>query len=112
VVHWAEGGETSLSNLLLVCTHHHRLLHEGGFALAPAGNGRLRYLRPDGRPVEVHRFTGAGAKVREVTETEMTQVRDAAPRYQLGSISPPGQRADFPRKVDRVHKCETSLVTG
>jgi hypothetical protein len=79
VVHWAEGGETSLSNLLLVCTHHHRLLHEGGFALAPAGNGRLRYLRPDGRPVEVHRFTSAGPQVKGVTETKVAEVRDSAP---------------------------------
>ena len=26
--HWADGGETSLENLLLLCSHHHRLLHE------------------------------------------------------------------------------------
>lgn len=28
VVPWAEGGVTSLSNLVLVCGHHHRTLHE------------------------------------------------------------------------------------
>jgi hypothetical protein len=26
---WAEGGPTSLSNLVLVCSSHHRLIHEG-----------------------------------------------------------------------------------
>jgi hypothetical protein len=26
--HWAEGGETSLENLTLLCSYHHRLLHE------------------------------------------------------------------------------------
>ena len=29
--HWANGGETTRENLTLLCTYHHRLLHEGGF---------------------------------------------------------------------------------
>ncbi|MEN8145211.1 MAG: DUF222 domain-containing protein, partial [Gemmatimonadota bacterium] len=31
VRHWADGGETSLENLLLLCRHHHRLVHEQGW---------------------------------------------------------------------------------
>jgi hypothetical protein len=33
IVHWADGGETRLDNLVLLCRHHHRLLHEEGFRL-------------------------------------------------------------------------------
>jgi hypothetical protein len=33
VRHWADGGETSLANCLLLCTHHHRLVHEGGWRI-------------------------------------------------------------------------------
>ena len=36
IEHWTEGGETSLGNLVLLCTRHHRLMHEGGFQMLPA----------------------------------------------------------------------------
>jgi hypothetical protein len=29
-VHWADGGPTALSNLVLLCRRHHRAVHEGG----------------------------------------------------------------------------------
>jgi Domain of unknown function (DUF222)/HNH endonuclease len=29
VRHWADGGSTSLDNLVLLCRHHHRAVHEG-----------------------------------------------------------------------------------
>ncbi|MGI9627545.1 MAG: DUF222 domain-containing protein [Longimicrobiales bacterium] len=30
VVHWADGGETNLRNVMLLCPRHHRAVHEGG----------------------------------------------------------------------------------
>jgi hypothetical protein len=33
VRHWADGGATKLENLVLLCRHHHRLLHEEGYRL-------------------------------------------------------------------------------
>ena len=27
IVHWADGGVTSLPNMILLCGHHHRLIH-------------------------------------------------------------------------------------
>ena len=41
VEHWADGGETSLDNTIMLCTTHHRLLHEGGFCMRRASDGEI-----------------------------------------------------------------------
>ena len=51
IKHWCDGGETNLDNLLLLCTHHHTAMHEGGFGLYARAEG-LYFTRPDGRLVE------------------------------------------------------------
>jgi hypothetical protein len=45
--HWAHGGETALTNLVQLCRHHHRLLHEGGFTVEARGDD-LVFRRPSG----------------------------------------------------------------
>ena len=37
VEHWTRGGPTDLENLMLLCRRHHRLVHEGGWTVDPAG---------------------------------------------------------------------------
>jgi len=39
--HWADGGETSLDNLVLLCRHHHHLVHEGGFTCEKTNDGGI-----------------------------------------------------------------------
>jgi hypothetical protein len=51
IQHWAHGGRTDLSNLIQLCSHHHRLVHEGGYAVERRGGGRVRFRRPDGQAV-------------------------------------------------------------
>ena len=48
IVHWANGGETSLENLIHVCHYHHTLLHEGQYSVVRLSNGELQFKRPDG----------------------------------------------------------------
>ena len=43
VRHWAEGGETSLDNLVLLCPTHHRLVHKGGFNVQRLDDGAFRF---------------------------------------------------------------------
>jgi hypothetical protein len=55
---WINGGPTDLDNLALICGFHHRLLHEGGWALRVCGQ-RWQAVRPDtstitGDPVGYH----------------------------------------------------------
>src|SRR5881394_2251611 len=49
--HWINGGDTSLENLTLLCTHHHTLLHEGGFSIHRSEHGGIYFRRPDGRVI-------------------------------------------------------------
>ena len=51
VRHWAEGGETALDNLVLLCPVHHRLVHEGGFDVRRFDDGALRFTDPNGEAV-------------------------------------------------------------
>ncbi|HLQ60825.1 MAG TPA: DUF222 domain-containing protein, partial [Candidatus Acidoferrales bacterium] len=46
LVHWLEGGKTSLDNLVLLCRRHHRLVHEEGWRLAWGPDGELRGFPP------------------------------------------------------------------
>lgn len=48
IQHWIRGGPTALHNLVHLCRHHHRLLHEGGFTLEQKG-GSLTFRTPGGQ---------------------------------------------------------------
>ena len=48
IVWWERGGPTDLDNLLLVCTFHHKLVHEYGWSLRRDPGGTVRWFRPDG----------------------------------------------------------------
>jgi hypothetical protein len=51
VQHWADGGETSLANTCLLCTHHHRFVHEYGYRIELGEDGRPQFHDPRGRLV-------------------------------------------------------------
>jgi hypothetical protein len=51
VNHWADGGETKLSNLVSLCGFHHKLVHEGGFGIKTTDDGLFVFTRPDGRRI-------------------------------------------------------------
>ena len=46
ITHWADGGETRLDNLVLLCRRHHRAVHEEGFGVEFVEG--IRFYWPDG----------------------------------------------------------------
>jgi hypothetical protein len=52
VVHRADHGPTVLDNLILLCGHHHRVLHADGFDITRSDHGSWIFHRPDGSVVD------------------------------------------------------------
>ena len=48
--HWIDGGETKLRNILTLCRHHHRFVHEYGYTVELNGTD-VRFTDPDGNLV-------------------------------------------------------------
>ncbi|MCP4302118.1 MAG: DUF222 domain-containing protein [Gammaproteobacteria bacterium] len=51
IKHWADGGETGLDNLVLLCRHHHHLVHEGGFACERSADGEIYFKDQRAQPL-------------------------------------------------------------
>jgi hypothetical protein len=51
IQHWADGGETGLNNLVLLCRRHHRLVHEEGFGVQSLADGAIVFTNPQGHRV-------------------------------------------------------------
>lgn len=54
LIPWAKGGTSDLSNGLLFCRHHHRIVHEGGWYITPhsttrGASGTLTFTGPAGQ---------------------------------------------------------------
>ena len=100
LVHWADGGETVLENLVLLCRRHHRAVHEEGFRITLDAAGEVAFTRPDGRPFPQAAppplWTGeALAPVNERLEQEGIEIdaHTATPRWK-------GERVDMNWTVD------------
>jgi hypothetical protein len=49
---WRHGGRTDLHNLALICSFHHRLVHEHRWSVKRDASGNLLWRRPDGTRYE------------------------------------------------------------
>jgi hypothetical protein len=50
IVFWANGGQTSLENLICLCKRHHVLVHDKSIIIS-TGGGTFAFFLPDGTPV-------------------------------------------------------------
>ncbi len=53
ITHWANGGETALSNIMLLCSAHHTLLHQGGYRVEANSAGGWKKFDNRNRSIEV-----------------------------------------------------------
>lgn len=94
IVHWARGGETKLDNLVLLCSHHHRLVHEGGFKVGRNANTALVFRRPDGRVIPPVPSPTAGS-----CSALRSDNRDAGLGVMPGALMPLGRGEPFDREL-------------
>jgi hypothetical protein len=82
VIPWSEGGPTDLSNLVLLCPAHHRLIHHSGWTI------RMRdgmpeflpppWLDPDRTPLRNHIHDAAPPRHRQTRPRRFHYGRTAA----------------------------------
>jgi Domain of unknown function (DUF222)/HNH endonuclease len=65
VVWWSKGGATDLENLVLICSFHHRLVHEHGWRLSTTPHGEVRWFRADGERFLAGPSPGGATEPRE-----------------------------------------------
>jgi hypothetical protein len=63
VVHWQDGGDTTLDNSLLLCRRHHRAVHEGRVTVCLDADGQAVFFTPKGKAL-------AGAPPRKLPPQE------------------------------------------
>jgi hypothetical protein len=73
LTHWVNGGETRPDNMTLLCTYHHRQLHEGGFSIVRDEDGTLRFVTADGRSIP-----RAGYRLEDFVDDEVDGETDDA----------------------------------
>ena len=103
VRHWADGGATRLTNLVLLCRRHHRAVHEEGFSVELREDGEVRFTRPGGWPLVVvptaPEWTGAA-----LAPTDARLEADGIP-IDRDSATPDwhGERLDLPWAIAVLH---------
>ena len=96
VKHWADGGETSLRNTLLLCRRHHRVVHEGRVKVGRSPDGTVLFFTPRGRMLADAPKHGAGADPPKqgVWADPMKQGVWADPMKQPVRVNPAEKRSD------------------
>jgi 5-methylcytosine-specific restriction endonuclease McrA len=103
VRHWAQGGPTTLGNLVLLCRRHHHAVHEEGYQVSRGPDGTLEFRRPDG-----HALPGVPAAISVPTDPIRTlHAQHAALGLQLHARRTRpgwlGERLDVGWALDVLH---------
>ena len=75
IEHWADGGETAIEKLMLLCSKHHALVHEGRFRIDRDFRNNWTFFRPDGIAVP-----DCGYHARDMVDDDIGKRYDHPPR--------------------------------
>jgi hypothetical protein len=102
VRHWLHGGRTDVDNLILVCSFHHRLVHDQGYRVHRLA-GRWEFRRPDNTPIPIPvALTGNAASLIEMHSRARLQIDHTTltPHWEGDRLDPdPILAALLPRRV-------------
>lgn len=72
--------------MTLLCTHHHRLLHEGGYRIVREGDDTLRFVTADGRTIP-----RAGYRLEDFIDDDIgaAEVSPSAEGFRTASVQQP-----------------------
>ena len=104
VKHWADGGETSLDNLVTLCRYHHRQLHEGAFGITVNNSGgqmQLVFTAPSGTAIRQSVFPQFESVPAETCEAYLTRL---APEVHAGKAVShwQGEDCDYGMAIDAL----------
>lgn len=59
IIWWDNHGFTDITNLALICPHHHKLIHKGHVTLTRQRDGTLEFRNRDGQPIHAPPWSAA-----------------------------------------------------
>jgi hypothetical protein len=107
IEHWADGGETSLRNLVQLCRYHHRLVHEGGFACEKDEQDNVTFRNQQQQPLGAYVLPTPLADDDTLEDWMVSQMHDfridghtCVPNYMAGD------RMDWDLAVGHLFLCK------
>ncbi|MCP4769466.1 MAG: DUF222 domain-containing protein [Gammaproteobacteria bacterium] len=109
--HWADGGDTSIDNLVLLCRRHHILVHEDGFGVERSADGEIRFSRSNGRFIEEHpQLPATGSVEGLLGPTHRRRNRETGEAIDASCWIIPGDTLDYGMAIEglvRKHERES-----
>ncbi len=96
IEHWADGGETAIDTLMLLCSKHHTLVHEGRFRIDRDFQNNWTFFRPDGIAVP-----DCGYHAQDMVDDDIGERYDHPPRG--GLLSAVEKLVNEPPPPDYFH---------
>ena len=93
-----------MDNLVLLCRRHHRLVHEGGFAIETAPGGAITFRDPQGRELPAAPQTRSRGNVFSIFATHRQAGLDITPNTPVPAWF--GERMDDSMAVEGLIQLE------